>query len=283
MLVAREATKSVKFYMMHWDSRVAERSPAFGVLDDVAATLVSSENWPDLAQLDGLVAARGVSTSNGRPLRVVASAPRGQAALSYEARVHCESELEVRERDWHDLFNVLAWATYPCTKASLNARHNIEAARERNGRSPPRDALTLFDESGMIVLAHDAALLEDVRCFRWRRLFRDKREQARSAMCFLTFGHALFHKALEPYVGMTAHAILLSAPREVIDAPRAVQVRWADAEVAARVADPASLSSPRELAPLPVLGVPGWWPDNEDPSFYDNRNYFRPGRQRSAA
>ena len=33
-----------------------------------------------------------------------------------------------------------------------------------------------------------------------------------------------------------------------------------------------------ELAPLPVLGVPGWWPDNEAQGFYDNSDYFRPGR-----
>ena len=39
---------------------------------------------------------------------------------------------------------------------------------------------------------------------------------------------------------------------------------------------------PAELAPLPVLGVPGWWAANEAASFYDNRDYFRPGRSRQA-
>jgi len=27
---------------------------------------------------------------------------------------------------------------------------------------------------------------------------------------------------------------------------------------------------------LPVLGIPGWWPANEAPSFYDDPAVFRP-------
>jgi cytochrome P450 len=30
--------------------------------------------------------------------------------------------------------------------------------------------------------------------------------------------------------------------------------------------------------PLPVLGIPGWWPANRDPSFYADAQVFRPGR-----
>jgi hypothetical protein len=38
--------------------------------------------------------------------------------------------------------------------------------------------------------------------------------------------------------------------------------------------------TPQQLAakphlPLPVLGVPGWWPDNEQAGFYDDRSVFR--------
>ena len=38
------------------------------------------------------------------------------------------------------------------------------------------------------------------------------------------------------------------------------------------------MSRGRELSPLPVLGVPGWWDGNEQEEFYDNTGYFRPGR-----
>jgi hypothetical protein len=33
------------------------------------------------------------------------------------------------------------------------------------------------------------------------------------------------------------------------------------------------------LCPLPLLGVPGWWPGNADPTFYDDSRVFRAGRR----
>jgi hypothetical protein len=40
------------------------------------------------------------------------------------------------------------------------------------------------------------------------------------------------------------------------------------------------LTAPRALAVVPVLGVPGWCPGNEQESYYDNTDYFRPRRSR---
>jgi hypothetical protein len=40
---------------------------------------------------------------------------------------------------------------------------------------------------------------------------------------------------------------------------------------------PARLAA-KDFLPLPVLGVPGWWPDNESPSFYEDADVFRPPR-----
>ena len=34
----------------------------------------------------------------------------------------------------------------------------------------------------------------------------------------------------------------------------------------------------KPFTPLPVLGVPGWWPANQDPAFYDDATVFRPPR-----
>ena len=34
----------------------------------------------------------------------------------------------------------------------------------------------------------------------------------------------------------------------------------------------------KPFLPLPVLGVPGWWPANENPGFYDDADVFRPAR-----
>jgi hypothetical protein len=39
-----------------------------------------------------------------------------------------------------------------------------------------------------------------------------------------------------------------------------------------------NITRPADLFPLPVLGIPGWWPANENASFYDDREIFRPAR-----
>jgi hypothetical protein len=96
-------------------------------------------------------------------------------------------------------------------------------------------------------------------------------------MRFHVFGHALFEKALRPYVGMTAHAMLLPVDEGFITAPPARQLEMIDAFAARHIA---ALTVPQALSPLPLLGVPGWWRDNEDESFYDDERYFRPRRTR---
>jgi len=36
------------------------------------------------------------------------------------------------------------------------------------------------------------------------------------------------------------------------------------------------IARPADLFPLPVLGIPGWWPDNEVATFYGREDIFRP-------
>ncbi len=43
---------------------------------------------------------------------------------------------------------------------------------------------------------------------------------------------------------------------------------------------PEKLVNGQVLEPLHMLGIPGWWSQNESDDFYDNAAYFRPGRRR---
>ena len=49
-----------------------------------------------------------------------------------------------------------------------------------------------------------------------------------------------------------------------------------DAWLAASLSADALRQKP--FTPLPVLGVPGWWQDNQDPAFYGDAGVFRPRR-----
>ena len=48
-----------------------------------------------------------------------------------------------------------------------------------------------------------------------------------------------------------------------------------DAQAAAWLAQRSTQATPRELAPVPIFGYPGWLPGSERPEFYDDTRYFR--------
>jgi hypothetical protein len=236
--------------------------------------------------LQTLLDARAVTCDAGLPLRVVSQAAPGPHAVCfeerYEVRTWQRGELQVREHNWHDLFNVLSWLTYPRTKAALNARHYAAALSQRDGcavnRSPLQDALTLFDEGGMIVASSDQELLCDLRNFAWRHLFVARRACTIRHMHWLVLGHALAEKLLAPYIGVTGHSLLLAVDDDFHGLPEGERIERLDARAAAVIADGAAFAGVRDLAPVPVLGVPGAWPASGEASFYDNARYFRPRR-----
>lgn len=265
-----------------WNTDWLKRSPMFAPLEPVAERLPAI-GWPDPETLSALAedSGRRVVNARGQQLRFVPHPGKPRDFESgFEQRAWLAGEVQMRPHDWHDLFNALVWISYPTTKAAINARHfELLTGEVRGNRPPQRDALTLFDEDGVVVFSSEPDLLDLVRGFRWKTLFWERREQVRSSMRFFIFGHALYQKALAPFVGLTGKAVLLGVPADVLELPLQGQLEEADRRLGAHVWDRTHLCRGRELAPLPVLGVPGWWPANEEEGFYDNSAYFRPGRQ----
>ncbi len=84
-----------------------------------------------------------------------------QSRGNYEARIFDEGILPVRKKSLHDLFNVLAWRTFPRAKAAINRIHKNAMGTELPGkRGPCRDFLTLVDEAGVIVSVADKKAAE---------------------------------------------------------------------------------------------------------------------------
>jgi DUF3025 family protein len=203
-----------------------------------------------------------LKTESGQPVRFV---PPGTKDLCYELRVFETGRVETRPDNLHDFFNALAWLAFPRTKARINAMHAAEIPREAGRRGRLRDLLTLFDEGGAIVQCDDPELVALLRGFEWKTLFWKNRERVRSAMRILVLGHAVLEKALEPWPGITCKAIVVPARG---DADIAAQA-WLEA------LEPEA--TPRRMAPLPIFGFPGWYPESEHPGFYDDARYFRQG------
>lgn len=224
-------------------------------------------------------AASPISSASGQRLRVVTEVD-DTSAEAYERRVLDRGELFVRPDTWHDRFNVVAWRMFPRTKAALNAGHVAELDRQTTPlRSRRRDALTGFDEDGLVIACADAALERCVREFRWRDLFVSRRRQVIDGFEAVVFGHALLEKLRDPFVGVTGKALFVAVPPDFFDACWPDKLARLDVEAARQVG---TLATPSDLAPLPVLGLPGWWAANGDPAFYDDTAHFRPGRRRDS-
>jgi Protein of unknown function (DUF3025) len=253
------------------------RSPLFAPLEGARARL-PAERWPTHEELTH--AARGVVTARGRALRFVN--PRGHTDRErryYELRIAQSGEVETRPQNWHDLFNALAWIAYPKAKAAINAQHAAileeRGDEELKRRSPERDALTLFDEGGVIVASGSAGLSRLITAFEWKDLFWHRRAEVEASMGFFAFGHGLYEQALAPYLGMVAKTVFVDAGESFFSQSREGRLARADELVAAHFSDRARFPSPRSMAPMPVLGVPGWHPGTALESFYDDAQHFR--------
>jgi hypothetical protein len=190
--------------------------------------------------------------------------------VAYEQFIFEHGAVPTRE-GLHDFFNGLVWQRFPATKRLLNRLQAAQIAQGGVGqvRGPVRDAITLFDENAVLLQAPDA-LWAALLARDWVRLFVDLRPLWAQARLVL-FGHALTEKLVSPYKSITGHVYRVPVPMSV----GADIAAW-DGWLAARLS--ATELATKPFTPLPVLGVPGWWPANEDAAFYADTQVFRPPR-----
>ena len=201
------------------------------------------------------------------PVRFVPQAhlPPGQA---YEAFIRDTGQVPTRE-GLHDFFNALCWMHFPQAKLRLNRLQAAEIARAGVGqvRGPVRDAATLLDENALLIQTPEP-VWQALQEHRWHdALVRHRADWAQTRLW--AFGHAALEKLVRPYKSITVHLWRVpdALPAQALDA-------WLAQDLT-----PQRLSA-KPFSPLPILGVPGWWPANTDPGFYQDSTVFRPARQR---
>lgn len=215
----------------------------------------------------GLSQPEALTAAGHAPVRFTPQAdlPDGQA---YEDFIFETGQVPTRE-GLHDFFNALCWMHFPLSKKRLNQLQAQEIARAgvRQVRGPVRDAATVFDENAWLIQPSDA-LWTALTGHHWAQALLGLRHEWAHTRLW-AFGHAAVEKAVQPYKSITVH--LWRVPLEV----------------AASDIDPwlAQDLTPEKLAlkpfsPMPLLGVPGWWPANEEPAFYADASVFRPRRAR---
>ena len=235
---------------------------------------LAGPDFPSCSQLNALLP-EGLCSEGGHAIRFVASDQLADDA--YEQRIYTTGQVSTRPDCWHDLFNALIWMRYPRTKTAMNKLHYQAGAGFEGGtRGRLRDALTLFDECGVIVFSNRLDLLKALAERRWSDAFLSV--DFRSSIGLSLSGHAMLEKYLSPYKAMTAKALFFQVDTEFMELSRREMIVHLDREIAGQLLTGQLLNKPACLSPLPLAGVPGWWPKNEqeDDLFYSDTQVFRP-------
>ena len=185
-------------------------------------------------------------------------------AEAYEAFIYRTSQVPTRN-GLHDFFNGLCWLHYPRTKRRLNALQAQQILQSGIGsvRGSARDGLTVLDENAAFLQAPDA-LWQALLAKDWQKVFGSLQPLWAQSQLLL-FGHALVEKLCDPRKNMTAHVYRVGTQATSLTAID----EWMAADLSAE------RLAAKPFAHLPVLGVPGWWPANQDPIFYADSKVFR--------
>ncbi len=249
---------------------------------------------------------QGLQTGKGKPLKFVPqsvldniNADTPTTPIAYETLIAETGQIPTRD-NLHDLFNAWVWFTFPKTKALLN-RHQAEQIAHHGitgSRGRVRDAITVLDENGAILITCNDNIAQSLKGFDWqhclvqpRHLWDDPLQhnsqsnrqsdtKSQAEAMLMICGHALLEQLVNPRKPLCSHTFILQVEadffqlsmeqrRQRVDELLAIEVNnWLQqAEV-----------SPRQLSPLPVLGVPYYWAENGDVEFYNDGYVFRSGR-----
>ena len=186
--------------------------------------------------------------------------------IAYEAFIFSHKRIPTRD-NLHDFLNGLCWLRFTQAKLRLNVLQAQEIASQgvNATRGSLRDALTLFDENVLLLQSSDE-LWQALQDRDWTKLFGEFRDEWQGAHIVI-FGHALLEKLVAPYKSITAHVFRIASDVDAKDD------QALDDWLATKL-QPDYLAT-KPYLPLPVLGIPGWWPENEDLSFYSDTQVFR--------
>lgn len=257
-----------------WSSALLTTNPIFADLCQLFA-LAHCHSWPAPARLN--------QWRSDKRFGFVENALFADDGRYYEEYIFATAQIPTRAQNWHDFFGALIWCLFPKTKALLNQLHMAEiAVHGLKQRSRLRNKLTLLDECGIVLcLEPDAAEHATwLRGHQWQQSFVSQRHDWWQGIRPMVFGHAIYEMATQPFIGLTAKTFFIEVPAGFSDWCLTDAYSFIDNKLHEQIANGNVLLDNQQLTPLPVLGVPGWYNENETAGFYNNTDYFRPLRIR---
>ena len=206
----------------------------------------------------------------GAPAQRFVAADCLPAGVAYEVFIYQQQRVPTRD-NLHDFFGGLMWLQLPLVKAQMNQLQYQEISRDgqQAKRSALRNAITLLDESGLLLHAPDA-IWQALKARQWQRALYDLREQWQECKIFI-IGHGLLEQLCQhAHLGLTAHVLRadLNAAAGDWDGAASLALR--------QHVLPAVHQGHKPFVHLPVFGIPHWHADNARADFYANTQVFRP-------
>lgn len=252
-----------------------------GLFDDLNClfNLDQFDDWPALNWLNQH--AIGIKNNNGQQITFIANDDIDWQHGYYEEIIYDKGEIPTRLENWHDLFGAFIWLLFPKTKALLNELHIKQIKLHgRTERSKKRNAITLLDECGIIIVC-DSSQAEKLQNHLWLESFFEQREYWHKSILPFMFGHANYEMATRPYNGLTGKALYLAVNQSSMPIDIKQRYAWLDNELFHQIGNNSLLEDNSYLFPMPFLGIPNWYNKNNDKTFYENTDYFRPKRRKS--
>lgn len=211
---------------------------------------------------------------------------------SYEQFIFHQHKIPTRN-NLHDWFGACIWSYFPKTKALLNHKH-CQNFTQNNQRNRLRDTITVFDENGAILVVSDEmigeAIADSLAKFDWQHCLVDNRfywhnpinPKANDKAQIMIFGHALLEQLITPRKALCSHTVIINVPSTFFGLSLKDKYAFID-ECLCWQMDKFLQDgvTPQMLNPLPILGVPYFWKENQNPDFYQDSFVFRKGRKNS--
>ncbi|MCY7297012.1 DUF3025 domain-containing protein [Alteromonas sp. a30] len=237
------------------------------------APMAAQEHWPAVSSLAEFL---GIA---GQKIQFTAQEQATEVRY-YEQIVYEDSVVPTREANWHDFYNACIWRLFSQSKRALNRVH-IHEINEfgLKPRTPRRDRVTHFDECGVVLAYSNPSIPSLLAEHEWQAAFVDNRAEWGKTVQAFVFGHANYEMLMQPHIGLTGKWLGVAVDNTFWKADIVRQYQILDEQVLHYIQQDDSFSDRAHFKPLPLLGVPQWCPENHDPLFYQNTDYFRPKRR----
>lgn len=212
-------------------------------------------------------------------------------STAYELFIAQDNKIPTRD-NLHDWFNACIWSVFKQSKAILNHHHllHIDKNDSGNKRNKIRDAITVFDENGIVLaISNDTigkGIKEHLFNFDWqnslvnpRAFWYNPNQNHQTYVKSFLFGHALLEQLILPRKNLCGHSFAVFVENDFFNWDKEAQLSHLDTLLAKQLNDwlKTDTANPKDLQPLPVLGIPHFC-DDQDDDFYNDKSVFRIGR-----